>query len=90
MQIHGRTVTADNDPESVLDWLRQHHPTLLNLLFLQDEFVSGLIFDDTDPHTISWHIATMAKNGSLIGKLVCEALNALSPEHCKHALEAGV
>ena len=90
MQIYGREVMRDKDPDDVLSWLRTYHPTLLNLLLLQDEFVSGLIFDDTDTHTISWHIATMASDGSLVAKIVCEALNFLSSDHCAHTLTGGV
>lgn len=90
MQIHGIEITEANDPGGVIGWLQQHHPTLLNLLLLTDEFYSGLIFQDITTHTISWHIAMMAKAGNPIAKMACEALNGLSPHHCQKALEAGV
>jgi hypothetical protein len=90
MLFNGLEVPASKDPDGILGWLKQHHPTLFNLAFLTDETWSAIIFDDTDPHTISWHVAVRAKNGDLIAQMICEALNLLSSNHCKHALEAGV
>ena len=88
MQIHGHEVT--NDPEGVLGWLKAHHPTLLNLLLLTDEFWSGIVFQDETTHTISWHIAMMAKHGNVVAMMACEALELLSKNHCANALAGGV
>lgn len=79
-----------NDPDNILGWLQAHHPTLFNFLLLSDEMWSDIIFQDKQVHTISWHIAMRAKGGDLIAKMACEALNALSPSHCQHALDSGV
>jgi hypothetical protein len=76
------------ESQSVLSWLETYHPVLYNLLLLTDEFYSGIIFQDTATHTISWHIACMCQAGNPIAKLACNALNGLSPDHCQTAIQA--
>ena len=76
------------ESKDVLDWLQAYHPAVYNLLLLTDEFTSGLVFKDTAPHTLSWHIACMCQGGNVIAKLACNALNQLSSNHCAEAIKA--
>ena len=78
------------DPDKVLGWLQEHCPTLLLELLLSDEFWSAVLFDDKQVHTISWHIATLAKAGNPVAQKLCQMLNVLSTDHCQAALESGV
>jgi hypothetical protein len=74
------------DPD---DWLRQNFPTFWNTLLLEDEKLGGIIFQDPQHRTISWHIATLAKAGNPVAKLGCEILNLYQPDHCAKVLAEG-
>jgi hypothetical protein len=85
MKIRGQEI----DPGGVIGWLQEYDPTLLLKLLLLDEFWSSVLFDDSTTHTISWHIATLAKNGNAVCQELCQLLNVLSPNHCANALASG-
>jgi hypothetical protein len=74
-----------NDPHGAIGYLKDNHFSLYEILLLMDKAASGLLFDDPT-HTISYHIAMMASVGNPFGLVLCEALNALSPNHCQTAL----
>lgn len=71
-----------------LGWIEDNHPDLYIELWLIDRATSGLLFMDPN-HTISWNVATRAQAGDPIAKAICQALNALSPNHCAEVLNAG-
>ena len=74
-----------NDPGGIIGFLMEHNPELYIVLWSMDKACDGMLFGDPN-HTISWHVAMMAKAGNPFGILCCDALNALSPNHCAWAL----
>jgi len=86
MQRLGAAPSPDNWG-GLLGWIEANDPNLYLELWLLDRAGSGILFDDP-AHTISWNIATRAAAGDPVAKALCEALNALSPDHCKHVLES--
>lgn len=72
----------------ILGYIEDHNPNLYLELWLLDRAGSGILFLDPN-HTISWNLATRAKAGDPIAKAFCEALNALSPDHCARVLAGG-
>jgi hypothetical protein len=69
----------------LLGWIEANDPNLYLELWLLDRAGSGILFDDP-AHTISWNIATRAAAGDPVAKALCDALNLLSPDHCKNVL----
>lgn len=62
-----------------------NRPQLYLALWAMDKAADGALFDDPN-HTISWHVAMMAKVGNPFGIICCDALDVLSPNHCAWAL----
>lgn len=74
----------DRRMASVISLLQQY-PEIYNLLRELDKAGSGFLFGDPT-HTISYNIALRAQAGDPLAKAACQALNALSPDHCAWAL----
>jgi len=70
----------------ILGYIEEHDPNLYIELWLIDRASDGILFGDPN-HTISWHIATLAKAGNPVAQALCKAFDLLSPDHCQHALE---
>ena len=70
-----------------LSWLEANHKTLYHLLWMEDKAAGGLIFNDPNFNTISYNVAIRARDGNLICKMVCEALNLLQANHCQQVLQ---
>lgn len=75
-----------DDPGGVWGWLENHDPNLCVELLLTDQFWSAIIFHDAIVHTLSWHIACLARGGLTAAQKACSALNFLSPDHCAQAI----
>lgn len=71
----------------ILGWLEQNHPNMYMELWLLDKAADGVLFLDPN-HTLSWNIAMAAKAGNPIAKLICDALNGLSPNHCQVVIDS--
>lgn len=84
-EIVSRSEIFTQQSESFIDELKEY-PALYFIAYWGDRGGSLIIFHDPN-HTISWNIATMAKNGDPIAKKMCQALNLLSPDHCAWALQ---
>lgn len=71
----------------LLGWIQHDDPQLYVELWLLDRATDGLLFRDPS-HTLSYTIAIRAKAGDPLAKLICDELNALSPDHCGKTLAA--
>jgi hypothetical protein len=72
----------------LLGWIEDRFPNVYTELWLIDRACSGILFGDPN-HTLSWNIATEAAAGNPIAVAICDALNALSPNHCANSLTSG-
>jgi len=86
VQFLPRPTGTENDPGGILGWLYDNHKSAYAVLWLMDKAVDGLLFHDPN-HTISYHVALMAREGNPFGAACCALLNLLSPNHCAWALE---
>jgi hypothetical protein len=66
-------------------WLAKVHMHLHDELTILDIAGDGMLFGDPH-HTFSYNIAVAAKKGNTIAKVICEALNKITPDHCAKAL----
>ena len=71
----------------LLGWIQHDDPQLYVELWLLDRATDGLLFGDPN-HTLSYTIATRARAGDPLAKILCDGLNALSPDHCSKTLAA--